>query len=65
MPPMASTHTEPASRPQIAASVKYAIAVIAAALRYNEMNAAQGYAAFDVDEDGRVSLDDLTVTCVA
>ena len=45
--------------------MKYAIAVIAAALRYNEMNAAQGYAAFDVDEDGRVSLDDLTVTCVA
>ena len=50
-----------ASRTQSAAAVKGAITVIAAALRYNEMSPAQGYEAFDVDQDGTVSLDDLSV----
>lgn len=41
------------------AHVQTAINVLAAALRYNEMDPLVGYEAFDMDKDGAVSLDDL------
>ena len=40
-------------------SVQHSVDVIAAALAYNQLTADEGYDAFDVDEDGRVSLMDL------
>ena len=39
--------------------IRQVAGVICAALRYNELDAAQGYDAFDLDEDGVVSLRDL------
>ena len=41
-------------------SVQLALDLIAASLAYNNLSPEDGYDAFDVDEDGKVSLDDLT-----